>query len=469
MGVFLQPGQGWTSSYYLGIGVLMLALAALWKARGPLIWVLGLVLGVSLILALGDAGHLYGWIHELFPQIGLMRFPIKWVVLAGAAIPLLAAFGVSQWQASKNEEKREFRIAVIVITSSCLVLIGSILWFSSKFPGTGEQPHITLVNGITRAAALVLLVSLLFTVQRCLGGPWRSVAQAGLLVAVWLDLISHAPNQNPTVDAHAYQITLPSFAEMQPRPMTGQSRALLSLQSLERFHSSAPSNRFEALLGSRLGLSHNCNLLEGIPKIDGFYSLYLPEEQQIRFSLFPSTNSVRRGLADFLGASQISSDAKFLDWDPRPSWMPMITSGQRPVFTGPAETLDALCDLAFDPRKVVYLPLAAKSAVTVSNFIPAKILAQDFSPHHIKADMEGPQSTMLVVAQTYYHSWKARIDGKPTPLWRANYAFQAIEVPAGRHQVELIYEDRSFRWGAVISGVTFLGCLGFVFPRKRYG
>jgi len=89
----------------------MLALAALWKARGPLIWVLRLVLGLSLILTLGDAGHLYGWIHELFPQIGLMRFPIKWVVLAGAAIPLLAAFGVSQWQASKKEEKREFRIA----------------------------------------------------------------------------------------------------------------------------------------------------------------------------------------------------------------------------------------------------------------------------------------------------------------------------------------------------------------------
>jgi len=195
---------------------------------------------------------------------------------------------------------------------------------------------------------------------------------------------------------------LPSFAENAAAPHDGSipGASQPAIARAISFHGAI--HRFEALLGSRLGLSHNCNLLEGIPKIDGFYSLYLPEEH--RFALACSIHQQRPARPGrFPGASQISSDAKFLEWNPRPSWMPMITSGQRPVFTGPAETLDALCDPAFDPRKVVYLPLAAKSAVTVSNFIPAKILAQDFSPHHIKADMEGPQSTMLVVAQTFYH------------------------------------------------------------------
>jgi hypothetical protein len=407
--------------------------------------------------------------HELFPEVGLMRFPIKWIVLAGATIPLLAAFGLSRWRASENDEKREFGIVAIVTAGSFLLLIACIVCFSAKFPGVGEQPHVALVNGITRAAALVLFLSVWFAFQSRLGGPWRFVAQAGLLLALSLDLIFHAPNQNPTVDARAYEINLPCFAEMQPRPIVGQSRALLSLQTLERFHSTAPSNRFEAILGSRLGLSHNCNLLEGVPKIDGFYSLYLPEEQQIRFNLFPSTNSVRPGLADFLGVSQISSDSKFLDWEKRPGWMPMITSGQEPKFSAPAETLEALCDPGFDPRQLVYLPLAAKSVVNVSkNSIPPKIITQDFSAYRIRAETEGPQSSMLVFAQAYYHPWKATIDGKPTTLWRANYAFQAIEIPAGHHQVELVYEDQGFRWGAMISGGTLLGCLGFVFPRKCF-
>jgi len=52
-------------------------------------------------------------------------------------------------------------------------------------------------------------------------------------------------------------------------------------------------------------------------------------------------------------------------------------------------------------------------------------------------------------------------------LWPANYAFQAVEVPAGRHQVSVIYEDRSFRLGAVISGACLLGCGVLVFWRGR--
>jgi uncharacterized membrane protein YfhO len=58
---------------------------------------------------------------------------------------------------------------------------------------------------------------------------------------------------------------------------------------------------------------------------------------------------------------------------------------------------------------------------------------------------------MLVIAQSYYHAWHAYVDDKPTALWHANYAFQALEVPAGKHQVSLIYEDNAFRYGAVIS------------------
>jgi len=64
---------------------------------------------------------------------------------------------------------------------------------------------------------------------------------------------------------------------------------------------------------------------------------------------------------------------------------------------------------------------------------------------------------MAVVAQSYYHLWKASIDGVPTRLWRANHAFQALEVPAGRHSVTLVYDDRGFRLGAWVSVLTLLG------------
>ena len=65
---------------------------------------------------------------------------------------------------------------------------------------------------------------------------------------------------------------------------------------------------------------------------------------------------------------------------------------------------------------------------------------------------------MVVIAQTYYYPWHAYVDGKPVPLWRANYAFQALAVPSGRHQVSVVYEDRIFFWGAVLSLLSLPAC-----------
>jgi uncharacterized membrane protein YfhO len=65
---------------------------------------------------------------------------------------------------------------------------------------------------------------------------------------------------------------------------------------------------------------------------------------------------------------------------------------------------------------------------------------------------------MVVVAQAFYHPWQAYVDGKPTPLWRANHAFQVLEVPAGKHQIRLEYEDRSFIYGSIVSLVCLVGC-----------
>jgi len=63
------------------------------------------------------------------------------------------------------------------------------------------------------------------------------------------------------------------------------------------------------------------------------------------------------------------------------------------------------------------------------------------------------------------------VDGKPMPLWRANYAFQALEVPAGKTKVELVYEDRAFLFGAILSVTTLLGCVaaGWVSIRRQHG
>ncbi len=74
---------------------------------------------------------------------------------------------------------------------------------------------------------------------------------------------------------------------------------------------------------------------------------------------------------------------------------------------------------------------------------------------------------MLVVAQAYYHCWQASVDGAPVPLWRANDAFQAVEVPSGRHEVRIVYVDRAFQTGAIISIVALMLCAAMIWKGSR--
>jgi uncharacterized membrane protein YfhO len=98
----------------------------------------------------------------------------------------------------------------------------------------------------------------------------------------------------------------------------------------------------------------------------------------------------------------------------------------------------------------------------------AKLLSAHFAAEKISAEVEAAAPAMVVIAQSYYHDWHAFVDGQPTRLWRANYAFQALEIPAGRHDVQLVYQDAAFKWGAVIS-LTSLAVLigGFFLLRKQ--
>jgi hypothetical protein len=63
---------------------------------------------------------------------------------------------------------------------------------------------------------------------------------------------------------------------------------------------------------------------------------------------------------------------------------------------------------------------------------------------------------LLVMSDSYFPGWHARIDGVETPVWRADYAFRAVEVAKGPHWVELRYWPASFTIGLVISLLSLL-------------
>jgi uncharacterized membrane protein YfhO len=148
----------------------------------------------------------------------------------------------------------------------------------------------------------------------------------------------------------------------------------------------------------------------------------------------------------------------------------MITAGQKPVFVSDAKIMNALIGDNFEPLRTVYLPLEARGRVLASDQVKARIVSSQFSPHRLGIEVEADAPAMLVVAQVFYHPWHAYVDGKPTRLWRANYAYQALEVPPGKHQVRLVYEDDMFIGGVLLSLAAMLACgTAWVWWRKPPG
>ena len=89
-----------------------------------------------------------------------------------------------------------------------------------------------------------------------------------------------------------------------------------------------------------------------------------------------------------------------------------------------------------------------------TNAATGRVVSQTWSTQQIQVEVDAQDAGMLVFAQSHYHPWHAKIDGATRPIWRANYAYQAVEVPAGRHHVTLTYEDAWFRRGWIVAGIT---------------
>jgi hypothetical protein len=73
---------------------------------------------------------------------------------------------------------------------------------------------------------------------------------------------------------------------------------------------------------------------------------------------------------------------------------------------------------------------------------------------------------MVVVSQTYFPGWEARVDGRSTHVYEAYGALQGFVVPSGRHEVELVYRPRSVYWGAALSIAGIVALLLLVFSRR---
>ena len=133
-----------------------------------------------------------------------------------------------------------------------------------------------------------------------------------------------------------------------------------------------------------------------------------------------------------------------------------------------AETIAAMRAPAFQPDTTVILSESPNlQGEKTAEGETVEIVT--YAPEHVVLDVEATGDGYLVLTDTYYPGWRARVDGEEVPIFRANLTSRAVELPAGRHRVEFEYRPRVLYLGLAISlGSLLLVVFGLIWTALRH-
>jgi hypothetical protein len=97
---------------------------------------------------------------------------------------------------------------------------------------------------------------------------------------------------------------------------------------------------------------------------------------------------------------------------------------------------------------------------STARFRPAVFLVS--LPNRVELRVEADGPGFLVLTDVWYPGWTCTVDGEVTPLYRANYVFRAVAVPAGTHKVVFQFEPASYRLGKHITVAALAAVPGFL-------
>ena len=86
----------------------------------------------------------------------------------------------------------------------------------------------------------------------------------------------------------------------------------------------------------------------------------------------------------------------------------------------------------------------------------AVIELKNYQPNQLEFKTQSKTPQLAVFSEIYYpKGWKILLDGKEVPYIKANYLLRAVFVPAGNHEVRMVFEPEVIEKGKMISMSAF--------------
>jgi hypothetical protein len=125
------------------------------------------------------------------------------------------------------------------------------------------------------------------------------------------------------------------------------------------------------------------------------------------------------------------------------------------------DALSAMKRTTIDPRHVAIVEGAPEYAVGALGPGDGTAAIAAYHAQYAAIDVDAESPSLLVLTDTMYPGWIAKIDGQEAPIYATDIAFRGVFVPAGQHRVEFSYDPLSFRIGMAIAmlGVLVLAAV----------
>jgi hypothetical protein len=458
----------WETAVYCGVLPLLLALFAAVFVRTPLSLFLSMMGALALLLSMGDSFFLYKVAYSLLPGLNRFRDPARFAFILAFSVALLAALGAqallfNTWFKRDRVKTRAFRIflgigagaivgALLVATGGLKGTLSGFLLGSGMFGadaagiGAYVDRHIyPAVVGVCWLAALLAAAGSALIALRIAGRINARSTAAGLIGLTAIDLLIYGYGYaaRPGDPDRMYEKT-PVVRELQSQ----LSREYFRINSRDSKPGTTDLGGPHMLFEKNQGSVHRLFLMEGYNPLRLKHQIVERNQRaldilNVKYAIGVDRSANRIGFT--LNNTYLPRARMVYDYR-------VIADAQRI----PGE----LWSGAVDHRRTVIVEQEPGIAACAScDAVPSAVRITSYGLNAIDLDVTTGREGLLVLSEIHYPCWKALLDGKAAPLFRADYALRAIPVPAGHHSVRCYYDDATFRKGRLITIVSLVVAL----------
>lgn len=471
-------------------------------------WTAIIVVLIGMLLIAAGNNTPAGYLVYLVPALGKLRAYSRAVAVAAFALSVLAGYGahrLSQAGAHPRVLRSAIEAGVLVLAS-----VGVTLWAANALgfdrlalwmPGLLAEP--VWKNMLQRAlqlgqanARVPLVLAMATAVLLCLAAFRPRSALLPLLLLTAADMVLFARAFNPTTDPKIFGrvpasvrflradndvFRIASFIRDDRLPLqAAQSQLAVSwaipyaIEDINGFNSLQTRRHLDMLLGPKeqdvsYGKLHNAGLLGSADPILNLFGVKYVLVQRQSDVRPPNQVDARSDPEAAPRWVQVFADEYVTIYRNREPLPRAFFAANVALEPNARRVLAAVSKPGFDPRRmsVVEGGLSPAQAVALAGTAPGSVAIERDGPNKLRLTTAAESARLLVLSEIWAPGWHAQIDGRPAPILRTNYLFRGIVVPAGRHEVRLVYRPSSLLWGAAISGLAALVIGGLFLTQSR--